>query len=263
MNPLHAVRKEIIELGIGIQVLFQPEHSLVLYCIANLAVRVEQITELPRTNRTGFHASRVSAVSRPLDAEGALLHDSLITRPVAQVVRLRIDLLRLSVRLRPVKMASTVGTGGHAVPAADAPVIIDDDDAVRLLPGGLRRAGANAGRIFALLTLNGHIKVIGFGNQGRIVILVRLLEVDPLLPLLETEHRYPVYLRVLGLVILIHAGIFAPSATDAAREVETVAEENARDCLLITHHDRFFIFFSILFFQAFNYLLDLSLVHFL
>src|SRR5512143_3637728 len=158
MNPLHAVRKEIIELGIGIQVLFQPEHSLVLYCVANLAVRIEQITELPCTNWTGFHASRVSAVSRPLDAEGALLHDSLVARPVAKIVRLRIDLLRLSVWLRPVEMAGTIGAGGHA------------------------------GRILALLTLNGHIKILGFGNKVRIVILFRLLEVDPLLPLFETEY---------------------------------------------------------------------------
>ena len=60
---------------------------------------------------------------------------------------------------RPVEVAGAVGARGHAVPAADAPVVVDDHDAVRLLPGGPDRADLRAGRVRALLARDRHVEV--------------------------------------------------------------------------------------------------------
>ena len=55
--------------------------------------------------------------------------------------------------LAPVEVARAVGAGRHAAAAADAPVVVDHHDAVRLRPGGAGRADLHAGRVAALLAL--------------------------------------------------------------------------------------------------------------
>src|SRR5574337_1899357 len=132
-------------------------------------------------------------------------------------------------------MARTIGAGCHAVPAADAPIIVDDDDAVRLFPGGLGGTSPDTGGVLALLALDGHVEIILFRDQLRIIVLFRFFEVDPLLALLEAQHADPVYLRVLGLVVLFDARIHASSAADAAGQIEAVPEEHPGKRLLIAH----------------------------
>jgi hypothetical protein len=99
-----------------------------------------------------------------LDTKGALFHGTLHSGPVSKIVDRGIDLLFRYVRFRPVEDPSLIGAGGDAVPATDAPVIINHDDPVRLLPGGVNRTDLHAGRFLALLTLNGKIDESLFGN---------------------------------------------------------------------------------------------------
>ena len=98
---IYSVGKEVIELGIGVQVLFQPEDPLVFDGIPDLAFRVEEVPEFARPHRAGFDAGRVSPVPGPLDAEGALFHDTLVPRTVAEIMGLQVEFLRFSVSAPP------------------------------------------------------------------------------------------------------------------------------------------------------------------
>lgn len=76
----------------------------------------------------------------------------------------------------PVEAAGVVGAGGLAVAAPDAPVVVDDDDAVFLFPGGFDRTDVDAGWIFALLALDGHVEFVGLGN-GVVVVGITVFHV--------------------------------------------------------------------------------------
>src|SRR6516162_86858 len=112
----------------GIQFLFQHQHPLVFDDVADFTLRVEDIAELARPHRTNFHAGRVAPSARSLNAEGALLHYALRARAVAQVMGIRVELACRQAGLGPVEMAGAIWARGHAVTAADAPVVIDDND---------------------------------------------------------------------------------------------------------------------------------------
>ena len=172
LASLFTVSEEIIELRIRIQVFLQPEDSFVLDRIPDLAVRIKEVAEFSGANRTGLDTGRVPAgfVPDTLDAEGAFFNNSLVSGPVAEIMRLGIDLFRRSVRSSPVKLPGAVRAGGHAVPAADAPVIVNHHNAVRFFPCGLGRTGPYAGRIFALLALHRHVEIIFLRNLLRIIV---------------------------------------------------------------------------------------------
>ena len=123
-----------------------------------------------------------------------------------EVVRLRVELVRRDRRLAPVEVARAVRAGRHAVAAADAPVVVDHDDAVRLRPGGAGRADLRARRVAALLARHRHVEVALLGHLGGLVVGVGVREVDALL-LLHREHADPVDLRVARLVVLLDAGV--------------------------------------------------------
>ena len=198
--------KEIIKLGFRVEVFLQPEYPFVFYEVPDFAVRIEQVPEFPRPRRAGLHAGGVASLPYPLDAERAFFHHVFHPRSVSQIMDLRIHFLRRHGRLRPVEDPPLVGAGGDAVPAADAPVVIHDHDAVRFLPGGLHRTDLHAGGIFALLALNGHVQEPRFGDGFGIVVMLRILQVDQA-SLLQPDHPYPVQLRVdAGLVVFLHAG---------------------------------------------------------
>jgi hypothetical protein len=171
-----------------------------------------------------------------VDAEGALLHDSLGSRSVAEVVGVGLDLLGRDSRVRPVEVARPVGAGGHAAAAADAPVVVDDRDAVRLLPGRLHRTDLDAGWVAALLAGHGHVEGLLLRYQLRLVVGVRFGQVDAGL-LLHPQHPDPVDLRVAGLVVLVDTGVDAAPAADAARDVETVAELHPIHGRRVAHRD--------------------------
>src|SRR6266545_1139524 len=101
--------------------------------------------------------------------------------------------------LGPVEVAGAVGAGGHAVAAADAPVVVDDHDAVLLGPGGAGGADLGAGRVLALLAAHGDVEVAVFGNFGGVVVGVGVGEVHALF-LFHGEDADPVDLGVARLV---------------------------------------------------------------
>src|SRR4030095_16390341 len=106
----------------------------------------------------------------PLDTESAILCDALRPRTVAKDVGVRIHLVRGQRRLLPVEVPGAVGACRHAAAAPDAPVVVDDDDPVGLLPGLAGRAGLGARRLLALLAGHGHVEVAGLRNLGGVVV---------------------------------------------------------------------------------------------
>src|SRR5664279_3507433 len=141
-----------------IQFFLEHQDPLVLDDVADLACRVQNIAELASANGADLHAGWVPAGARALDTEGALFHHALGARPVPQVVHVRVHLRGRKCRLGPVEMASAVRARSHAVAAADAPVVIDHDDAILLHPGGASGTDFGAGRIFALLAAHRNIE---------------------------------------------------------------------------------------------------------
>ncbi len=81
--------------------------------------------------------------------------------------------------LLPVEVPRPVGASRHAVPAADAPVVIHNHDAVVFLPGRLDGAHLGARGVFALLTLDRHVEMSFLGDLHRIVVAVGVLQVHP------------------------------------------------------------------------------------
>jgi hypothetical protein len=125
---------------------------------------IEKIAKFPRSCGTGFHTSWVSTLSYPLDTKGAFFHSTLHSGSVPQVVDRRIYLLSWNVWFRPVEYSPFIGTGCNTVPTTNAPVVINDDDTVRFLPGGVDRTYLHARRLLTLLTLNGKIDKSFFWN---------------------------------------------------------------------------------------------------
>src|ERR1019366_2070067 len=106
---------------------FQHAHSIVLDKLAYWTLFVVAIAENARADRTNLHASRLQAFSDAVIAPGALVGDVLFLIEEARAVR----------------------AGLHAILAADAVSMIDDDDAVVGLVGRAGRTYLHAGRIRA------------------------------------------------------------------------------------------------------------------
>src|SRR5262249_24987303 len=140
------------------------------------------------------------------------------------------------VGLSPVEVARAVGTGGHAAAAAHAAVVVDDHDAVGLLPGGLHRAHLGARRVATVVALHGHVEVALARHRLGAVIEVGVVGVAAVL-LVHRHHAAPLDLGSARLVVLLHARIHAATAADAAREVEAVAERHALLRRLAAHGD--------------------------
>jgi hypothetical protein len=120
-----------------------------------------------------------------------------------------IDLLFWNVWLRPVEDSPLIGAGCDAVPATDAPVIINHDDTIGFLPGGVDRTYFHAGRLLALLTLNGEIDKSLFWNQVRVIVMFRVFKIDQVSSF-ESENPDPLKLRIMARVIIFfHTGINA------------------------------------------------------
>ena len=139
--------------------------------------------------------------------------------------------------LGPVEVARAVGAGRHAAAAADAPVVVDHHDPVRLGPGGAGRTGLDARGVAALLAGDRHVEMALLRDLGRVVVGVGVAEVDALL-LLHLQHADPVQLRVARLVVLLDAGVDAAPAADAAGQVERVGEEHAGQRRRVGHLHR-------------------------
>jgi hypothetical protein len=157
-----------------------------------------------------------------LNAKGAFFHSALHPGPVSEVVNRRVYFFLWDVWLCPVEDPPFVRTCSNAVPASNTPVVINDDDTIRFLPGGMDRTNLHARRLLTLLTLNGEIDKTLFRYDIRIVIVFRVFEIDQVSSL-KPEHPDPLKLRVMSrMIILFHTGIDASSATNASGKLQAV-----------------------------------------
>src|SRR5690606_24915577 len=144
--------------------------------------------------------------------------------PVPEVVLVRLALLRGHVGLGPVEAPGPVRACGDAVAAADAPVVVDHDDPVRLLPRGADRADLDARRVGALEALGAEIEV-PFGRDLVLERGVRVVQVD--LAGLHLEDADVLGARPAVEVVLLDARLHAVPEALALRDVEGVAEDDA------------------------------------
>ena len=162
---------------------------------------------------------------RALDAEVAFLHHALAARTIAEIGHLRVEPLLRNLRLRQVESPRPIRTGGFAIAAADAPVVINHRDAVRFLPGGVDGTDLHARRVLALLALHRHVEETLLRHLLRIVIVLGLLDVERTVR--HFQHADVLNLRVARLVVFRDAGVDAFAAADAAREVQAINELHA------------------------------------
>ena len=171
-------------------------------------------------------------LSYPLDTKSAFFHGTLHSGSVSKIVDRGIDLFFWNVWLRPVKDSPLIGAGCNAVPATDAPVVVDHDDTIRFLPGGVDRTYFHTGRLLTLLALNGKIDESFFRNQVRVIVMFRVFKVDQVSSL-ESENPDPLKLRIMaGLVILFHTGVDASSAPNASGKLQAVCPKGIGNRLL-------------------------------
>ena len=190
--------------------------------------RIEQVAEFPGADRTDFNTGRITAgfTPCPLNAEGAFFNHTLITRPVAKVVGLRIDFIFCNVRISPIETTGTIRAGSHTVPAADAPIIINDHYPIRFFPGCPGGADLDTRRIFTLLTLDRHVEIPIFRYFFRRIILIGRFQISyPFFTFFKLKHANVMDLRISRLVVFPDASIHTTPATYATGQIQPVAEK--------------------------------------
>ena len=190
--------------------------------VRHLALRVQHVAELAGTGRADLQAGRQTPHAGPLQAEGALFHDPFAPRPVGQIGHLRIDLVVGKLGFCKVEAPRPIRTGRLAIAAADAPIVVDHRDAVRLLPGRLHGTDFDARRLDALMALDRHVVLVGVRHRGRRVVVIRALQIDA--AFLHLQHADVLDLRRPRLVVLLDTGVHAAPAADAAAEVQAIHE---------------------------------------
>jgi hypothetical protein len=167
-----------------------------------------------------------------LDTKGALIDGTLHSGSVSKIVDRGVDLLFRNVWLRPVEDSPLIGAGCNAVPAADAPVVINDNDTVRFLPGGMNRTYFYTGRLLTLLALNGKIDKSLFRNEVRAVVMLGVLKVDQISSF-ESENPNPLKLRIMArVIVLFHTGINASPTANASGQLQAVCPKSVGNGLL-------------------------------
>jgi hypothetical protein len=96
----------------------------------------------------------------------------------------------------------------------------------------MNRAYFHAGRVLAVLALNGQIKKPFLRHEGRIIVMLGFIEFDQASPL-DSENPDPLKLMFIArAVILFYTGVDTPSAPDAPGEIETISPESIGERLL-------------------------------
>src|SRR5262249_39396059 len=157
---------------------------------------------------------------------------ALSARTITQVRHVRVQPIFRNRGFGPIETAREIRTSRFTVTAADAPVVINDGDAIRLLPGGLYRAYLHAGRILTLLALHRHVKKAFLGYARRSVIVVGHFHVQRAMG--HLQYADVLNLGVPRLVVLRDAGMHAFAATDTARQVEAINKFDAVHGFVIT-----------------------------
>jgi hypothetical protein len=134
--------------------------------------------------------------------------------------------------LCPVEDPPFVRTCSNAIPASNTPVVIDHDDTVRFLPGGVDRTNLHARRLLTLLTLNGEIDKTLFRNDIRVVMVFRVFKIDQVSSF-EPEHPNPLKLGIMSrMIIFLHTSINASSAPYASGKLQAICPEGIGNGLL-------------------------------
>ncbi len=117
---------------------------------------LDEVADVQRAHPAGFHARRQLAVLGAVDAEHALADGAHLLRH--RVFRGRmLERVLVARRLRVVEVAGAVRARRHAHPAADAAVLVDEDDAVAGLERRRHRADPEARRVLALEARARHV----------------------------------------------------------------------------------------------------------
>jgi hypothetical protein len=241
--------KEIVKLGLCIQVFLEPENPLVLDDIPDFTFGIEKVSEFPGPCGTGLHTGGVHPPSDPLDTKSTLIDGTLHPGSVSEVMNRGIDLLLGKIGFCPVEDPSFVRTGCHAVSASNAPVVIDHDEPIGLLPGGMDRAYLYARRVLAVLALNRKVDKPLFRYEGSFVVMFGVFEIDQATPL-ESENPDPVELMLRARVIIFFdTGIDASSTTDAPGEIQAISPEGIGEGFLRADLEFLPIFVQVSLFQ--------------
>lgn len=231
----------------------------------DLTVWIEQVSEFTGTNGTSLDTGRVTAIACAVNAKGTFFDDAALPRSIAEDVNFRVDLFRGDFGVGPVEASRAVWTGRHAVAAADAPIVINYSDAVRVLPGRLGRAGSYTFGILTLLTGDRHVNHTFCRLEAMIEGWISRLQIDKAdnLFALEFEYAYPMNLRIAGLIVLSDTGIDTAPTSDAAGKVQTIAEKYVRIGRLVSQNKLTAVFLLILLQQAFFHIFEFFRRHFL
>ena len=165
-------REEVVKAREGREVLLEDEHALGLDDLADLAVRV--VRGCRTCARPVGHASRHAGM-RPLRVRcRQKVHFSTTPLKRGRFERYPwFGLIRSGGTLRraPVEAAREIRARHDAEPAADAPAVVDHDDAIGLLPRRADRTRLHAGRVVALVALHGQVELALRGDL--LVVVVR------------------------------------------------------------------------------------------
>ena len=137
---------------------------------------------------------------------------------------IRVDFLLGNFRFGPVETAGVIRASGLTVSATDAPVVIDDYNAIIFFPGGLDRTNVHTRWVFALLALHRHVKLVRMRNR---VIVMGVSVLDVHRTLLHFKHADITVTSYAIMVVLMVAGFGATPATNAHAEVQRISEFNA------------------------------------
>ena len=136
-----------------------------------------------------------------------------------------IDLFLRNGGFSEVELSSAVRTRRLTIPTANAPVVVDDRDPVRFLPRCLHGTYFDAGRFFALMALHRHVIRSLFRNGWRVVVMIAFFEIEGTIGHLQDTNVLK--FRAAGLVVFLHAGMHALSASDATGQIQGIGEFHA------------------------------------
>jgi hypothetical protein len=90
----------------------------------------------------------------------------------------RIPLFYRDVWLCPVKDSPLIRACSNAVPATDAPVVIDHYQPIRFFPGSMDRTYLHTRRVLTMLALDRQIDEAFLRDEVRVIVMLRIFEVD-------------------------------------------------------------------------------------
>ena len=174
--------------------------------LTNLALWIQKIAKDPCSGGASLLASRHSLLPHTMKTERTLFHDPFGPWPITEVMGFGVDLLNGNLRFIPIKFARPIRTCRLAITTSDAPIVVNDHDAIGFLPGGFYRTSLYARRVVALLALDGKIRVIGFGYFS-LVLMVAMFQVVGSMG--QLNYTNVLNLGVTTLVIFGHTSLDA------------------------------------------------------